>query len=177
MADTARPAPLAPHSFTAWTVDKAMLACALVPYSLIALGLRVVMARVVFVAGQSKISGPQIPIDILDFHTSIVLPAAVKQMTFQSFQDQYAGLPMQPALAAYLFSYAEFVLPICLLLGFATRFSALVLLVLAVLLTVYVTPDALWTTYVYWFAILAVLIALGPGAISVDRLIRLVYER
>ena len=32
---------------------------------------------------------------------------------------------MAPAVAAYLFSYAEFALPICLLLGFATRFAAL----------------------------------------------------
>ena len=75
-------------------------------------------------------------------------------------------------MAAYLFTYAEFVLPICLVLGFATRLSALALLILTVLMQIYVAPQALWTTHVYWIAILMVLMSVGPGAISLDRLIR-----
>jgi len=38
-------------------------------------------------------------------------------------------------------------------------------------------PDALWSTHVYWIAILMVLMSVGPGAISIDRLIRYVYEK
>ena len=79
---------------------------------------------------------------------------------------------MPPAVAAYLFSYAEFVLPVCLVLGFATRLSALVLLAMTVLIQIYVVPEAFWTAHVYIFAILMVLMSVGPGAISLDAVIR-----
>ena len=92
-----------------------------------ALGLRLVMARVFFLSGQAKIEGPGVPIQwpgIGGRRFSVTLPAAIKETTFQLFETQYADLPIAPAVAAYLFTYAEFVLPICLLLGFATRFAA-----------------------------------------------------
>ena len=78
---------------------------------------------------------------------------------------------------AYIFAYAEFLLPICLVLGLLTRFSALSLLILTVLTVIYVAPAELWTTYVYWIAILLVLLSVGPGALSFDALIRFIYQR
>ena len=105
-----------------------------------------------------------------------MLPAEIKPATFELFQTQYAALPMPPTVAAYLFTYAEFVLPVCLVLGFATRLSALALLAMTILIQVYVVPDALWTAHVYLFAILMVLMSVGPGAISLDALIRYVYR-
>ena len=84
---------------------------------------------------------------------------------------------MAPGVAAYLFSYAEFALPICLLLGFATRFAALGLLALTMLLQVYVTPAMWGSLHVYWVSILMVLVLFGPGAISIDALIRTIYRR
>jgi len=169
--------PAASQSTIALIVAKLVALCAVIPYALVAVGLRFVMARTFFVSGQSKIEGPvvQSPIPGVDF--SFVLPAGIKDSTFQLFQTQYAALPMPPTLAAYLFTYAEFVLPVCLLLGFATRFSALGLLIMTVLIQVYVLPTAFWTTHVYWIAILMVLLSVGPGSISVDRLIRYVYEK
>jgi putative oxidoreductase len=68
------------------------------------------------------------------------------------------------------------VLPICLLLGFATRFAAAGLLALTMLLQIYVAP-AMWSLHVYWLSILLVLVLLGPGAISIDALIRTIYRR
>ena len=106
-----------------------------------------------------------------------MLPAEIKPETFELFQTQYAALPMPPAVAAYLFSYAEFVLPVCLVLGFATRLSALVLLAMTVLIQIYVVPEALWTAHVYIFAVLMVLMSVGPGAISLDAVIRYVHQR
>lgn len=175
-AFAARP-PAASQSMIALIVAKLVALCAVVPYALVAIGLRFVMARVFFVAGQSKIEGPvvQSPVPGVDF--SFVLPAGIKDSTFQLFQTQYAALPVPPTVAAYLFTYAEFVLPVCLIVGFATRFSALALLVMTVLIQVYVMPDAFWTTHVYWISILTVLLSVGPGAISVDRVIRYVYEK
>ncbi|MEA2987582.1 MAG: putative oxidoreductase [Alphaproteobacteria bacterium] len=166
-------------SIVALIVAKLVALCAAVPYALVAVGLRFVMARVFFLDGQSKIDGPAIPLSWIgrDFNVSVILPVEIKDATFQLFQTQYAALPMPPTVAAYLFSYAEFVLPVCLLLGFATRFAALGLIAMTALLTIYVMPEALWPTHVYWFAILMVLMSVGPGAISIDAAIRYVYER
>jgi putative oxidoreductase len=149
-----------------------------VPYALVALGLRFLIARVFFLSGQVKISGPEIPVSLIKgAEFSIVLPAEIKPETFELFQSQYSALPMPAAVAAYLFTYAEFVLPICLVLGFATRLSALALLAMTVLIQVYVAPEALWTAHVYIFAILMVLMSVGPGAISLDAIIRYVYQK
>jgi putative oxidoreductase len=166
-------------SFVAVAIDKLVALCGVVPYALVGLGLRLIIARLFFIAGQGKIVGPTIPVSIFnrDGDFTIVLPAEIKPATFELFQTQYAALPLPPTVAAYLFTYAEFVLPICLVLGFATRLSALALLVMTVLMQVYVTPDAFWTLNIYLFAILMVLMSVGPGAISLDALIRYVYRK
>jgi putative oxidoreductase len=160
-------------------VEKLARLCALVAYALVGLGLRLVMARVFFISGQAKIEGPGVPIHWstggIDF--SVTLPAGIKETTFQLFERQYADLPMAPGVAAYVFSYTEFALPICLLLGFATRFAAVGLLALTMLLQVYVAPAMWWSLHVYWVSILMVLVLCGPGAISVDALIRTIYRR
>src|SRR4029079_1730866 len=126
------------------------------PYALVAFGLRFLMARVFFLSGQAKIAGPvvQIPLIVTDGQLPVTLPADIRQSTFELFATQYAALPMSPMVAAYLISYAEFVLPICLMLGFATRLSALALLVLMAMIQVYVAPDAPWSAHVYVLAIL-----------------------
>jgi putative oxidoreductase len=164
-------------SVVAMLVNKLVALCGVVPYALVALGLRFVMARAFFLPGQAKIDGPVIPIDLGKYQFSFVLPAQIKDSTFQMFETQYAALPIEPTLAAWLFTYAEFVLPVCLIVGFATRFAALLLLAMTVLLTVYIMSDALWTLHVYWIAILMVLMSVGPGAVSLDALIRYVYEK
>ncbi len=161
-------------------MSKFVAFCAAVPYALVAFALRFIMARVFFLSGQAKIEGPRsIPIrpGIGDLEFSVILPAGIKDATFQMFEAQYAGLPVAPVVAAYLFTYAEFVLPICLVLGFATRLAALALLAMTVLLQIYVMPGMLWPVHVYWAAILLVLMTVGPGAISVDALIRGIYRR
>jgi putative oxidoreductase len=167
------------HSFIAATANKLVALCGVIPYALVALALRIVMARVFFLSGQPKIEGPVVPIslNIRDLDFLIVLPAQIKDATFKLFETQYAALPLPPVVAAYLFTYAEFVLPICLVIGFATRISALLLLIMTVLIQVYVMPELWWSTHVYWVSILLVLMSVGPGAISLDALIRYVYER
>jgi putative oxidoreductase len=130
-----------------------------------------VAARAFFIPGQAKIEGPSVSL-FGRSELTITLPAQIKDTTFTLFQTQYSGLPLPPNVAAYLFTYAEFVLPICLVIGFATRLSALALLVMTVLIQIYVAPDLLWTLHAYLIAILAVLISLGPGAISADGLLR-----
>ena len=137
------------------------------------------MARVFFVPGQTKIEGPVVPFNWVarNVEFSVILPSEIKDATLQMLLSQYANLPMPPMVAAYLFTYAEFVLPLCLIIGFATRFAALGLLVMTVMIQLYVAPELWWVTHVYWVAILMVLMSVGPGAISVDALIRYLYEK
>ena len=97
---------------SACTVDGFVAACSFVPYALVALGLRLVMARIFFLDGQTRISGPRVPLNVHGFDFSVVLPPQVKAETFTAFLTQYAAMPLPPVPAAYLLSYAEFVLPI-----------------------------------------------------------------
>lgn len=150
--------------------------CGTALYALVALGLRLLMARAFFLAGQTKIAGPSFTVPLIDGSFSITLPAEIKETTFELFAKQYAALPVSPTLAAWLFSYAEFVLPICLVLGFATRLSALGLLAITVLVQIYVAPEAFWTVEAYAIGILSVLVSVGPGALSADGLIRHLYR-
>jgi putative oxidoreductase len=176
------------HSILGATVDKLVgVFTILIPYALVALLLRLVMARIFFLSGQTKIDGPRISVHLpvhlpaylnfpaLDF--SIILPREIKASTFQLFETQYADLPVPPEVAAHLVSYAEFVLPICLVLGFATRLAALALLIMTLLLQLHVAPALWWSVHVTWIAILLTLMSLGPGAISIDALIRTLYRR
>ena len=155
----------------------ASIAGVLVPYALVGLGLRLLMAYEIFRAGQSKIDGMLLNFNVRGTEFSVVLPLQVKQSTLQLFQTHFAGLEVPTKIIAYVFAYAEFLLPICLVLGFVTRFSSLVLLILTVLTVVYVAPAELWTTYIYWIAILLVLLSVGPGVLSFDALIRFIYQR
>jgi putative oxidoreductase len=158
-------------------VDGFVAACSFLPYALVGLALRLTMARVFFLDGQTRIDGPRVPLNVQDFNFAVTVPLGVKAETVNAFLTQIPPLPVPPALAAYVLSYAEFVLPILLLLGFATRFSALALLALTVALQLFVMPQALWTTHIYWASILLVLVSLGPGQMSVDAIIRFIARR
>jgi len=75
-----------------------------------------------------------------------------------------------PDIAAWLGSFAEILLPAALVIGFATRVSALGLLVMtAVIFTIY--PDTWRAETLPWAAMALALIAYGPGRISFDFLI------
>jgi putative oxidoreductase len=54
--------------------------------------------------------------------------------------------------------------------GLATRFSALALLIMTLVIQIFVYPDA-WPTHGSWAAIFLMLMAQGPGKISLDALI------
>ena len=165
------------RSIVGLMVDSFVSACSFIPYALVALALRLAMARVFFLDGQNRIEGPRYAANVLDIDLSVVLPLQVKAETFTAFLTQYAALPVPPVLAAYLVSYAEFILPIMLVLGLGTRFAALGLLIMTALIQIYVMPQALWTVHIYWAAILLVLLSRGAGQISVDAIIRFLARR
>ncbi len=164
------------RSIVGLLVDSFVAACSFVPYALIALGLRLLMARVFFFDGQTKVTGSLMSFDLYNFNFSMVLPMQVKAETFNAFLTAYPPLAVPPMLAAYALSYAEFVLPILLVIGFATRFAALGLLIVTAMLF-YLMPAGLWTAQVYWAGILLVLLSRGAGQLSIDNIIRLIARR
>jgi putative oxidoreductase len=166
-----------PRTTVGMAVDSFVSACSFIPYALVALGLRLLMARIFFLDGQTKVDGLRLPLNVYDFNFSVVLPLHVKAETFTAFLTQFAPLPVPPMLAAYLVSYAEFILPIMLVLGLGTRIAALGMLIMTAMIHIYIMPEALWSVQIYWFAILMVLLAQGPGQISVDHIIRFVTRR
>ena len=75
-----------------------------------------------------------------------------------------------PTAFAYLDSIAEIVLPVLLVIGLATRFSALGLLVMTGVIQL-VVPEGWANFHLPWAGLALAIIALGPGALSLDRLL------
>lgn len=80
-------------------------------------------------------------------------------------------LPM-PDLLAHVVAIAEIVLPALLLLGFGTRIAALALLFMTGIIQL-VFPDGWANFHLNWAALALAILALGPGAVSLDHLIGL----
>jgi putative oxidoreductase len=75
-----------------------------------------------------------------------------------------------PDTLALLDSMAEIVLPILLIVGLATRFSALGLLVMTGVIQL-VVPDGWANFHLPWAALAVAIIAIGPGPLSLDHLV------
>jgi putative oxidoreductase len=75
-----------------------------------------------------------------------------------------------PNAFAYLDSIAEIVLPVLLVVGLATRFSALGLLVMTGVIQL-VVPDGWANFHLPWAGLALAILALGPGALSLDHLL------
>lgn len=97
---------------------------------------------------------------------------AIKDSTWFLFEHEYA-LPLIPhEWATVLATVAEHVLPVLLILGVLTRFSALGLLVMTAVIQFFVYPSA-WVTHGLWACALLAVVARGPGRWSLDHLLGL----
>ena len=74
-----------------------------------------------------------------------------------------------PGVVAFAAGSAEIVLPILLVLGLATRFAALGLLVMTLVVQLTV-PDG-WPLHITWAAMALAIMAWGAGRISLDHVI------
>ncbi len=125
-----------------------------IPYALVALVARVAVASAFWRSGQTKVEG--------FFH--------IKDNTFFLFREEYKVPLLPPDFAAYVTTIAEHVLPVLLVVGLASRLSALGLIIMTLVIQLFVYPDA-WPTHLLWFAPLLLIVARGPGALSLDHLI------
>lgn len=97
---------------------------------------------------------------------------SLKDSTFFLFEHEYA-LPVIPSnWAAYAATISEHLFPILLILGLFTRFSALALLIMTLVIQFFVYPGA-WALHLTWIAVLVPLVARGGGALSLDRLFKI----
>ena len=121
-----------------------------VPYSLLAIPLRVAAATVFWNSGMTKLA---------NWDTAVAL-----------FVDEYQVPLIPPDVAAYMAASIELTTPVLLVLGLLTRPAALVLLGMTTFIEVFVYPLA-WPTHIQWAAMLLVLFCRGPGKFSIDHLV------
>lgn len=138
-----------------------------IPDSLIALLGRFSIAAVFWKSGQTKVQG--FAIDIVSGEFKLGLPR-LSDSIVDLFRDEYRLPLVPPELAAPMAAFAEHLFPLLILIGLATRFSAVALLVMTATIQLLVYPDA-YPTHGVWAAVLIFLIARGPGVVSVDHLI------
>lgn len=91
-----------------------------------------------------------------------------QQFKLHIFGGEYA-FPA-PDQVALLVATAEIVLPVLLILGLATRFTAFGLLVMTGVIQL-TFPDGWANVHLYWASIALAIMALGPGTLSLDRVI------
>jgi putative oxidoreductase len=84
------------------------------------------------------------------------------------FENEYAGVPLPSELAARLALGAEHLFPILLVIGLATRLSALALLIMTLVIQIFVYPEAWWQVHIVWVALALVLMVRGGGKLSLD---------
>lgn len=112
---------------------------------------RLGVAATFFLSGRTKVTG---------FLT-------LKPSTYQLFRTEYALPLVPPELAAHLATYAEHLFPLMLVLGLFSRFAALGLLIMTLVIEVFVYPDA-WPVHLTWAGLLLVIISRGAGRWSCD---------
>ena len=88
--------------------------------------------------------------------------------TVTLFENEYAGVPLPSEIAARLALGAEHLFPILLVLGLATRLSALALLAMTLVIQIFVYPEAWWQVHIIWVALALVLIVRGGSKLSLD---------
>lgn len=118
---------------------------------LIALVSRVAIGSVFWISGRTKVEGW----------------LTLTDTTFLLFREDYALPLIPPEAAAYLATWAEHLFPALLVLGLATRLSALALLGMTAVIQVFVYPAA-WPTHLSWAAPLLYLLGQGAGRWSLD---------
>lgn len=133
-------------------LEKARALLSAIPHDGIALIARLSIAGVFWQSGQTKLDGWRLN------DTALYL-----------FENEYRLPLVDPWWAAHAAAIAEHLFPVLLVLGLFSRLSALALLVMTLVIQIFVYPGA-WPTHGTWAACLLIIIAGGPGRVSLDHL-------
>lgn len=139
--------------------DQGIQALRRIPNDLIALVARFSIAAVFWQSGQTKVDGWMLSDNALYL-----------------FENEYKLPFVDPWLAAHMAAFAEHFFPILLVIGLATRLSALALLTMTLVIQIFVYPGA-WPTHGTWAACLLFIAARGPGMLSLDAMISRFYRQ
>jgi len=161
------PGPRSAPARAAAALQRLHAALARIPESAIALLARFAIAGVFWRSGQTKVEG--FALDLVEGRFEPGLPR-LSATAVDLFRDEYRLPLLPPETAALLAATAEHLLPALLLLGLATRLSALGLLAMTAVIQVLVYPGA-WPTHGVWAAVLLWLAVRGPGVVSLDHLL------
>lgn len=122
-----------------------------IPDGLLVLMARISMGAFFIRAGQTKIDS--------DFN--------ITDTTVYLFREEYQVPLLSPEMAAYMATITEHMLGALLIIGLATRLSALGLLAMTIVIEVFVYP-ASWPDHLLWAAALGLILARGPGWLAAD---------
>lgn len=126
------------------------------PQWALSLIIRFGIASVFFLSGRTKVDG------LLHITDS----------TYYLFETEYHVPLISGYVAAHVATWSEHLFPILIVLGLATRLSALALLGMTIVIEVFVYPLG-WPTHLLWAGLLLYLVRFGAGPVSLDRLLRL----
>ena len=101
----------------------------------------------------------------------ITLDWSVNDNTYMLFEYEYDLPLLSVDWAAHLSIAAEIILPIALILGLFTRFTALAMLMMTLVIQIFVYPN-LWTVHGLWAVALMVIMTKGGGMLSLDNLLK-----
>ncbi len=156
-----------------------------IPQSVISLAARVFPAAVFWQSGQTKVEGWRIGETIsacfssgCDLWRELVAQAGSVRLSdsvVDLFRDEYALPLIDPAIAARLAAISEHVFPVLLVIGLASRFAALALLGMTLVIE-YVYPSS-WALHGTWATCFLVVVARGPGVFSLDYLLGRLFRR
>jgi putative oxidoreductase len=121
-----------------------------VPYSVLAVPLRLGVAVIFWNSAQVKLIN--------------------WQRTVELFAEEYRVPLLPPELAAGMALAIEIVCPILLVSGLMTRLAVVVLLGMTAVIQIFVYPEA-WPTHLQWTAMMLVLLCRGAGAFSLDHVL------
>ncbi len=125
-----------------------------IPNDIIALLGRISVGAIFWFSGQTKVTG-----------------LSLSENAIELFREDYKLPFLDPVVAATLAAIAEHVFPVLLIVGLATRLSAAALLGMTIVIQLFVYPGA-WPTHGVWATVLLLIMARGPGIISLDNLIK-----
>lgn len=138
-----------------------------IPHSLGLLALRVSIAIPFWRSGLTKWDGfPN-------------LSSGARYLFEQEFKLHILGQAIPypfPLTAAFLAGVGEIALPVLLVLGLGTRFAALGILVMTLVIQLTI-PDGLINFHLPWAAMALALMAFGGGRLSVDNLVAMAMRR
>lgn len=131
-------------------INRAVALLDAIPYCVIALIARAATCTVFWSSGTQKLS---------DWSATLAL-----------FETEYHVPLIPPHPAAYMATTIEISCAVLVMAGLATRAAVFILLGMTTVIEVFIYPGA-WPTHIQWVAFMLILLARGPGKISLDALI------